>query len=600
MTFPHGGANNIWREGEGPHRPTKSQIRDYLGYFQNLEARRFETIGQLIADGDLSYNATEEADAVIAHQGLSAQGAQYKIAESTATDHHLATAGGVKLYVEPLAVAGYAVDAFGAIGDGVADDTAAIQATINAAATDRVIRVTFSAKHYKFTNLYLHYDAINNPGYPSDPLQQGRISLVGQGSVAHSNPLYNSQVGTVLESTDPIGPAISGDGDPLNEGTNRTDKVKMRDMSVWVNNSTWAFKYYRVVQGSGFEDIAIKQTGSGGGIEWTSSWFGYARNVQIRGGGKAVSGTGFVLKGDSSGLSGGGFEFQTLVVNDFNTGWELGDTTFAAGSRLHSLNCTGSQAGGCGTGIKVGHGINQFNWINSHIETCDVGMVVGNGATELWVQGSSFVNTTRCFLLGDGLNVDSNRWGSVYIGYCQFISNPTTTNHIEVFSSSSTDGGLEMQMNHHVGSADATDVAIWIEDVFHAPISLDIAAFTADLTTEIVNGHRIQTDRSIELQVHRANNKGSSLAEPPFQFRAESTTGTQAPIGAYQRDTDAPFLQFETVITPTANANHISTTNSGAVTGPGDGAWVFSRMVKVQTNDATGVSDYWMPLFTMV
>ena len=48
----------------------------------------------------------------------------YKVAASDATNQHVTTAGGVKLYVQAGEI-GYNVKAFGAVGDGVADDTTA-------------------------------------------------------------------------------------------------------------------------------------------------------------------------------------------------------------------------------------------------------------------------------------------------------------------------------------------------------------------------------------------------------------------------------------------------------------------------------------------
>lgn len=50
------------------------------------------------------------------------EGVKYEVAEDDATDHHVATAGGVKLYVLP-GDRGYNARAFGAVGDGVATDS---------------------------------------------------------------------------------------------------------------------------------------------------------------------------------------------------------------------------------------------------------------------------------------------------------------------------------------------------------------------------------------------------------------------------------------------------------------------------------------------
>lgn len=59
------------------------------------------------------------------------EGYVYQIAASTASDAHLTTAGGVKLYVIPD-TNGYNVRAFGAKGDGVTDDSAAVASAIRA------------------------------------------------------------------------------------------------------------------------------------------------------------------------------------------------------------------------------------------------------------------------------------------------------------------------------------------------------------------------------------------------------------------------------------------------------------------------------------
>lgn len=56
----------------------------------------------------------------------------YVEADSSASDHHLTTAGGVKLYVEAGASGSLNLRAFGARGDGIADDTAAIAAFLSA------------------------------------------------------------------------------------------------------------------------------------------------------------------------------------------------------------------------------------------------------------------------------------------------------------------------------------------------------------------------------------------------------------------------------------------------------------------------------------
>ncbi|MDO6586981.1 glycosyl hydrolase family 28-related protein [Salipiger sp. 1_MG-2023] len=60
----------------------------------------------------------------------------YRVAASDASDHHVTTAGGAKLYVEP-GPRGFDVRAFGAQGDSVTDDSAAIRTAFRAAVSSK-------------------------------------------------------------------------------------------------------------------------------------------------------------------------------------------------------------------------------------------------------------------------------------------------------------------------------------------------------------------------------------------------------------------------------------------------------------------------------
>ncbi|MCB1357470.1 MAG: hypothetical protein KDK53_13565 [Maritimibacter sp.] len=91
-------------------------------------------ITELQVDSTLTY-ATGEISSIVAGRTIRTltEGFIYEVAESAATDHHLTTAGGVKLYVRPI-FGKLNVRAFGALGDGVANDAPAFQTAVDAIA----------------------------------------------------------------------------------------------------------------------------------------------------------------------------------------------------------------------------------------------------------------------------------------------------------------------------------------------------------------------------------------------------------------------------------------------------------------------------------
>lgn len=96
---------------------------------QTVEGLSFNTVTELLADTSLTYvSGNVVAGNIIQTRS---EGFAYQVAASGASDQHVTTAGGVKLYVQPGA-SGYNVMAFGALGNGVADDTAEVQTFFDA------------------------------------------------------------------------------------------------------------------------------------------------------------------------------------------------------------------------------------------------------------------------------------------------------------------------------------------------------------------------------------------------------------------------------------------------------------------------------------
>lgn len=106
--------------------------------------RDFAKVELLFADTLLSYDVGIGRLEVTVGSFVTADSGRflYEVMPEMATDHHLQTAGGIKLRVR-AGSGGYHVDAFGAKGDGVADDTSACQKAL--AATEDGGSVTFDA-----------------------------------------------------------------------------------------------------------------------------------------------------------------------------------------------------------------------------------------------------------------------------------------------------------------------------------------------------------------------------------------------------------------------------------------------------------------------
>jgi len=114
-------------------------------------SKEFPSVSSLLSDVSLSYGEASSKFQVGSGDTVSVREGRfsYSIAEPAAEDHHLETQGGVKLYVQVCAN-GYEVKAFGAVGDGVQDDTLPCQKAV-AAAGDGEVVIFNGAETYRLT-----------------------------------------------------------------------------------------------------------------------------------------------------------------------------------------------------------------------------------------------------------------------------------------------------------------------------------------------------------------------------------------------------------------------------------------------------------------
>ena len=384
---------------------------------------------------------------------------------------------------------------WGVMGDGSADDTAAIQKSLNAAATNRHTHVHFSQGHYKFTKLYLYYDAALNPGWPQTSGFEGKVKITGDGAVGGYNFLNSVWKGTVLESTDATGPAIKMDGTGVGS---RMSNLAVEDMSIIATNTTQVLDIDIANYGFALNRLLIGQKGSGGGILYEGGYVCTWSDILIYGAGKTVSDTGLIVRTLTTQNGGGNLNFINVNTVAFDKGWELGHNTYASGSIITTINCIGCQASTHKTyGVLIGSGAKNVNWLGSYIEACQdganggIGMVIKNRAQVTSVKGSWFSNNDIALSLGVS-DADNNVAGIDRVTVEDNIFANILVTGVQVWGSLYS-YGKEILRNkfYRSVSAPGTTIGIDIQDAVQRGLRVEGNEMDSTLTTTISNPARI-------------------------------------------------------------------------------------------------------------
>ncbi len=140
---------------------------------------KFATVADLLADTVMSYTAGEGLIEVGPPDVIEAQGFRYEVAASGASDEHVETAGGVKLYVLP-GQTGTNVLAFGLVADGVTD----IGPQLQKAFDSDISWLHFPAGTYKLNAVATCSRSIRLTGEPETVIDcsGGAYAILVQGS----------------------------------------------------------------------------------------------------------------------------------------------------------------------------------------------------------------------------------------------------------------------------------------------------------------------------------------------------------------------------------------------------------------------------------
>jgi hypothetical protein len=195
---------------------------------------------------------------------------------------------------------------YGAMGDGVTDDTVALQTTINVASYAGSYEVDIPYGHYLFSTLYVYYDVSLNSGFNPTSGYDGRVKLSGDGqlNITDMNAYPARIIGTVLYTN---GSGILGNSSSYG--------FSMEDITLAGDNATYLLNIDKCPH-SRFKRVSflVKNT-AGNGVYINDCHYANFDDCNWFYDGSGAS-TGDGLQTGNSG-SGGIFTLRNCSFNDF-------------------------------------------------------------------------------------------------------------------------------------------------------------------------------------------------------------------------------------------------------------------------------------------
>jgi hypothetical protein len=245
---------------------------------------------------------------------------------------------------------------FGAVGDGVTDSTAAIQAAINSASNSEAMTIVFPPGTYNYDTIYCYYDAVNNPGFNVN--RNGELLLTGDGV----KPENGGSGGTTLYCT-------KSTGNGFNVGANdampyTTRDFICRDISFGGDTTGFLVSAQGVISAK-FENCQfVQENDAGGGLWITTAYFGVLEKCRFMNIGVGTK-TGDAIKFGTTNFAG------LFTLRDVNvSGYGKGLHFYAGDWQLLSIYDT--ELAGSQYGVYVSGGrIQTFNMYGCYFEgTC--------------------------------------------------------------------------------------------------------------------------------------------------------------------------------------------------------------------------------------
>lgn len=384
-------------------------LSSILGY-----ERGFSNRAQLIKDTQFAYDVGENhwtvtPGCLVRQTDINGV---YQVASADSADSHLVTQGGVKFFVQ-RDERGLNVKMFGAVGDGITDDSAAIQAAINAAAQSGGGKIYLPVGVYRCASTIKVFHAADNPRFPDHQLLAGRLTIEGDGAMTRRD--YNRE--TFIGSVIAFDPGQRLELSKVGSSDQRGWRLRLCQLSILGSNGTLVHHPYA----GSFSELEGLFIGNDGAVAdeatvyLSDNYVGRLQDIEIIGD-KALSGrVGIGLHIDPSDTAGGGNSFINITAAYFDhaimIGREYDPARLSITDNFKAIVCQNLQGQWSNTGIHLMQGCTNTTLIGCWSEHCRIAPIrIDNSARNIEVVSTN-ASLSSGQIGGRGLVIIGNTTG---------------------------------------------------------------------------------------------------------------------------------------------------------------------------------------------